>query len=53
MKTLRKIEKRPPAPTGDAAADAQALADYLDWLREQINFILTLIERRLNEGGDG
>ncbi len=49
---MKKIEKRPPAPTGDPAADVRAQAEYLDYLREQMNFILTLIERRFNEGGN-
>ena len=44
----KKIEKRPPDMTGDPRADAQALADYMEYLREEMNFILTLIYKEMN-----
>ena len=43
------IERRPPQTTGDAAADAQQLAEYLEYLRQEINFILTLIYKNIGE----
>ena len=44
----KKIEKRPPDMTGDPKADAQALAEYAEYLREEMNFILTLIYKEMN-----
>lgn len=43
-----KIEKAPPALTGDAQTDARLLAEYMEYLREQLNFILTLIYKQMN-----
>lgn len=43
-----KIEKAPPALTGNPQEDNKALADYMDYLREQMNFILTLIYKQMN-----
>ena len=43
-----KIEKSPPAMTGDAQTDARLLAEYMEYLREQMNFILTLIYKQMN-----
>ena len=50
---MKKIEKRPPALTGNPTEDNRRMAEYLEYLREQMNYILSLIERRLNEGGNG
>jgi len=44
----RKIEKRPPALTGDRDADLRAMKEYLDYLHEQMNFILSLIYKQMN-----
>ena len=43
-----KIEKAPPTMTGNPQEDNKALAEYLDYLREQMNFILTLIYKQMN-----
>jgi len=48
----RKIDRRPPAPTGNAAADLGALQNYLEYLRDELNFILTQIYKNTN-GGNG
>ena len=45
----KKIEKRPPDMTGDPRTDTQRLAEYMEYLREEINFILTLLYKQLNE----
>lgn len=37
----RQIDKYPPALTGDAKKDLEAMQNYLYYLREQINFILS------------
>lgn len=44
----RKIEKRPPDMTGDPKTDAQRLAEYLNYLREELNYILTLLYKQMN-----
>lgn len=49
MKT-RKIEKRPPMLTGETKADVQKLHDYLEYLRDELNYILTLIGKNMNGG---
>ncbi len=43
-----KLEKSPPALTGNPQEDVKALADYIDYLHEQMNFILTLIYKQMN-----
>lgn len=43
---MRKIDRTPPRPTGDTQVDINAIITYLHYLREQINFIITNIERR-------
>lgn len=43
---MNKIDKTPPAPTGDPQTDISAVITYLYYMREQINFILSIIERR-------
>lgn len=42
---IKKIDKNPPTPTGDVKADIAALQSYLVYLREQINFALSQIDR--------
>lgn len=37
----KKIDRRPPDKTGDLRSDA--IIDYLNYLRDEINFILTQI----------
>jgi len=44
---LKKIDKLPPSPSGDLKKDVEALANYLCYLQEQINFALELQERRI------
>ena len=43
----RKIDKRPPQPTGETLQDIQkdlrAMADYLEYLRTEINFDFSII----------
>lgn len=40
---MRKIDRTPPPLTGNNSKDLQALREYEVYLREQLNFILTLI----------
>lgn len=40
------IDRTPPTSTGDQKKDAQAVFDYLNYLREQMNYILSLIYRQ-------
>ena len=49
----RKIDKRPPHLTGDPKTDAQKTEDYLSYLREQINFILSNIYKNGKEDDHG
>lgn len=37
---MKYIDKSPPTVTGDSRKDAQAIVDYLAYLREQFNFML-------------
>lgn len=39
------IDKDPPALTGNRDADLKAMYEFLMYLKEQLNFILTNIER--------
>ena len=48
---MRIIDKTPPAPTGDAQRDIQALNDYLTYLREQINFNINLANKEARDNG--
>jgi len=48
---IKRIEKRPPAPTGDEKQDIRQIVEYQNYLYEQLNYILSLIDRKLNEGG--
>lgn len=50
MSKIRIIEKDPPVATGNVERDIKAQEDYLVYLREQLNFILTNIQRRENSG---
>lgn len=40
-----KIDKAPPAATGDTRADISAIINYLYYLREQLNFMIHKLER--------
>lgn len=42
---MRKIDKTPPVITGNTKKDLQELREYLEYFREQINWILELISR--------
>lgn len=42
---MRKIDKKPPEITGNTKKDLQELREYLEYFREQINWILELISR--------
>lgn len=48
----RLIEKRPPALTGNAQADVRALSEYVNYLRDELNFILTLHAKEINQKGE-
>ena len=45
----KKIEKRPPTLTGDPKEDNRRLSAYLDYLYEQLNYILTLLYKDMRE----
>ena len=47
MKAI-KIDKRPPHLTGEPREDAQKTEDYLNYLREQINFAFAQIYKEVN-----
>lgn len=49
---MRKIDKAPPTVTGNVGADLIALREYLVYLTEQINWILTLITKVRTEVRD-
>ena len=42
---IRKIDKMPPEPTGNVKTDIEKMRDYLNYLRENINFALNTIEK--------
>lgn len=37
------IDRRPPMATGDLPGDRDAILNYLSYLQDRMNFILTLI----------
>lgn len=39
------IDREPPRMTGNASQDARALRDYLMYLQQQLNFILTQLQK--------
>ena len=47
------IDKSPPRPTGDQEADAMAIYNYLCYVQEQLNFILTQLYKNSRNGGAG
>jgi len=47
---IKIIEKDPPVAKGVNETDIKAIEDYLVYLREQLNYILTLIQRGQNNG---
>ncbi len=47
---MKKIDKAPAPLTGDVRKDQQELRNYLVYLREQLNFILTQINKEQNGG---
>lgn len=48
---MRLIDRQPPAPTGDTARDVENIYSYLAYLMEQINFILTNLNREGRNNG--
>lgn len=46
----RFIDRMPPEPTGDEKRDTQAIINYLSYMYEQLNFILSLIYKQNREG---
>ena len=48
---IRLIDRTPPAPSGDAEKDAAAALDYMSYLREQLNFIITHLNREAGNNG--
>lgn len=47
---IKTIDRDPPIPTGDAKRDSDAMYRYLVYLMEQLNYILTLIQREDDNG---
>ena len=47
----RIVDRQPPAVTGNPETDARAITDYLNYLRETVNFALMQIYK--NTGGNG
>lgn len=47
---IKIIEKDPPTATGNTRADIKALENYLVYLKEQLNWILTIITKNQNGG---
>ena len=45
---MRSIDSLPPAPTGNPEADVRALYQYLCNLVEQLNFIISQINKKLS-----
>lgn len=48
--TTKKIDRMPPALTGDAKRDVQAMHEYLLYMRESINFAINSIDKKESEG---
>lgn len=44
------IDRMPPTETGDRDRDIRAIMEYQAYLREQLNFILSLIYKQNREG---
>lgn len=42
---IKKIDKLPPSPSGETKKDLAAMLEYLCYLREQINFALSIVEK--------
>lgn len=49
--SVRLIDRTPPAPSGDVNQDIRALMDYCAYLQEQLNFILTNLNREAGNNG--
>lgn len=45
-----QIDRLPPSPTGDTKADIQAMSDYMAYLQEQFNYIITVLTRGEGNG---
>lgn len=48
---MRYIDRTPPVITGNTKADLQSIAAYLSYLQEQMNFILSSMEKQRKNGG--
>lgn len=48
---MRYIDKLPPPVTGNTQADVQSIAAYLLYLQEQMNFILSTMDKKSETGG--
>lgn len=46
------IEKMPPRQTGDTEKDLAAILEYLSYLREQENFLISRIYKAIESGGE-
>lgn len=44
---VKYIQREPPTYNGDPSAAAQDIIDYLEYLRENLNFILNTYAQRL------
>ncbi len=42
---IRKIDKMPPEMTGNVKTDLEKVREYLNYLRENVNFALNTIEK--------
>ena len=48
---IRLIDRTPPVMSGDEKQDVRALYEYIAYLQEQLNFILTNIGREGQNNG--
>lgn len=49
---MRYIDKLPPTMTGNTREDVQSIASYLLYLQEQINFILSAMDRKSQDAAE-
>lgn len=47
---MKKLDRTPPRPTGNTQQDVKAMADYLNYMVEHLNWILTMLEKQINGG---
>lgn len=49
---MRYIDRMPPVPTGNTQSDLQSIAAYLSYLQEQMNFILSAMDRKSQDAAE-